>query len=130
MLQMSSEFAANVDVVSIYISEAHPTDEWVIYGDDYAGGETACIRQPRTLRERQSAASRFATRFNHPTDTLLIDSMDNATNKMYLAEPERLFVIHGGRIVYVGGHGPFFYDPDELQAFLQEYVSGPLFNSS
>jgi len=109
-------------VVSVYITEAHPSDEWVIYGDSYAQGETACIPQPRTLAQRGKAAARFANRFDYPTDSLLIDSINNTANKAYLAEPERLYVVKDNRIVYVGGFGPFYYNPHDAEDFIADSV--------
>lgn len=94
----------------------------MIRGDQYNNGETACIRQPRTLQERSEAAAAFARRYSFPTDTLLIDNMDNSVEKVYSANPERLFVVEDGRIAYVGGPGPFFYDVAQLRARLVELL--------
>jgi hypothetical protein len=90
----------------------------VIRGDSYNNGETACIRQPRTLQDRSDAATAFARRYSFPTDTLLIDNMDNTVEKEYSGNPERLFIVQEGRIAYVGGPGPFFYDVAECRSRL------------
>jgi len=102
----------------VYVAEAHPADEWVIYGDDYHSGETACVMQPKTLASRSAVAARFAERYNYPTEAFLIDSMDNVASQAYFAEPERLFVVFEGRLVYVGGIGPYFYNLIEAREFL------------
>jgi len=102
----------------VYVVEAHPADEWVIYGDDYANGETACVLQPKTLAARSAVAARFAERYCYPTENFVIDTMDNDANKAYVAEPERLYVVSEGRVVYVGGIGPYFYNFIEAKEFL------------
>jgi len=113
---MAAEFAADVDVVTVYIVEAHPTDEW----DVNTGLDSeACVRQPRTLQQRGSVATSFATRYEYPSERFVIDNMDNTVSDAYSAVPERLFVVDGkGKLAYVGGIGPYHYDPTEVRAFL------------
>lgn len=41
--------------------------------------------------------------------------MDNNTNEKFAALPERLFILHEGKISYLGGVGPFFYSLESLQ---------------
>jgi len=107
-----------VDVVSVYVAEAHPADEWVIYGDDYHNAETACVLQPKSLSARSAVAARFVERYNYSTDSFLIDSMDNVASQAYFCEPERLYVVFDGRLCYVGGIGPYFYNVNEVREFL------------
>lgn len=102
----------------MYIAEAHAAGEWPIHGDEYNNGETSCIRQPRTLDQRNAVATSFVKRYDFPTNTFLIDSMDNSAEKAYSASPERLFIVQDGRIAYVGGPGPFFYDIDQMRSRL------------
>ena len=40
-----------------------------------------------------------------------MDDMQDTLMKAYGAWPERLYVIQGGKILYKGGKGPFFYKP-------------------
>ncbi len=38
----------------------------------------------------------------------------------YAAWPERLYVVGtDGRIIYKGGMGPFYFDPDEVEEILR-----------
>lgn len=46
--------------------------------------------------------------------------MSNAGEKRYAAWPERLYIIDGGKVAYVGGKGPFDYKPPEVAAWLEE----------
>ena len=52
---------------------------------------------------------------------LFMDTMDNNTNEKYAALPERLFILHEGKISYIGGVGPFNYHPEEVENWLQRF---------
>ena len=77
-----------------------------------------CYRQPKTLEERVAIASDFVQRFEYDVP-MVIDPMDNPAEEAYAGWPERLYVIDpSGSIAYKGGKGPFGFDPEELEAFL------------
>lgn len=118
---MAADFAADVDVVTVYIVEAHPSDEWAL--NDGLDEGSACIRQPRNLNERSNAARAFAERFEYPTDRLVIDNMRDTLCQAYGAEPERLYVVNDGKLAYCGGMGPYHYDPEEVRQFLLSALS-------
>jgi len=106
-----------VDVLCIYILEAHSAEEWQInkgFDDD------VCYKQPKTLQERQKIAQDFLARYGFPHEKMMLDGMDNHLNLCYSAEPERLFVIDNGKVVYSGGNGPFNYDVFELRSFIEK----------
>ena len=50
---------------------------------------------------------------------ILVDLMDNKAGAAYAAMPERLYVVLDGKIVYEGDQGPFGYNLDELELFLE-----------
>ena len=53
----------------------------------------------------------------------LVDKMDNAVAVAYAGVPERLYLIGtDGRVVYKGGVGPMFFDPDQWQERIQAYL--------
>lgn len=104
----------------IYIQEAHPTDGWQVSSNLRDGVEYA---QPTRFEERRELARTCAERLGL-TAPLYLDGMDNAVEKAYQAWPERLFVVSTeGRIVYLGGKGPYGFKPAELEAFLAEYLA-------
>jgi len=107
-------------VISVYIVEAHPSDEWAL--NDGMDEGSACIMQPRTLQQRLTAAKNFATRFEYPTDLLFIDNMQNSVAAAYGAEPERLYAVFDGKLVYCGGMGPYHYDVGELREFVTSWL--------
>jgi hypothetical protein len=103
--------------LTIYVREAHPTDEWRMESNE-KDKDNVCYAQPKTIEQRVAIANDFTQRFKY-TVPFGIDQMSNAANDAYAAWPERLYVIDGdGRISYKGGNGPFKYDPKEVRAWL------------
>ena len=50
---------------------------------------------------------------------VLVDTMDDAVSETFAAWPERLYVVRAdATLEYVGGPGPFAFDPDEAYAAL------------
>ena len=97
--------------MTIYVSEAHPEDEWRLESNHRAG---VLLTQPRVFEERRAAAQILVERFAYDLP-LAIDSLEGAAERAYSAWPERLYVVAtGGRIVYRGGVGPFGFDPEQM----------------
>jgi len=102
----------HADFIAVYISEAHPVDEWKIEGHG------VCYMQPKTLQARVSIALDFIKKKNYKVP-LYVDLMDNNTALAYEAHPERLYVIQNGVIVYQGGPGPYGYKISQMEKFLE-----------
>ena len=84
--------------------------------------EGVLVRQHVTLEERVAAARQGVERLGL-TMPVLVDGMDDAVSQAFAAWPERLYVVdRGGRLVHVGGPGPFEFDPDAAEAALAELV--------
>ena len=47
--------------------------------------------------------------------------MDDRCNQTYGAAPERLYIILNGKIVYMGGCGPFGYKLEEVEEWLKNH---------
>ena len=85
-----NEFSAHVDFVTIYVEEAHASDEW-----GFASGPQ--LAQARSLSERLQAARLFLNETpSFDGGNLWVDGMDNAACIAYAALPERLYVIQDG----------------------------------
>lgn len=118
-----------VQFLSIYIREAHPKDGWWLGGGitgrllKMRNSKAATdIYDPRSIEERQEVAKRCENTLQYDIPTY-VDEMDDAVNKAYAAYPTRLYLIGlDGRVVYVGGLGPFGFKPAELQAAIEEYL--------
>ena len=114
MEALRQEFGHAVSFRRVYVSEAHPVDEWKIYRDIQ-------YTQPRSLDEREAAARRlFAENATLRNAPLVLDGMDNRAEKAYAAHPERLYVIDLAArpvpvVAFKGGMGPFEYKPDVLR---------------
>ena len=108
--------AARARFLTVYIKEAHATDEWQMPSNEEQG---VCYAQPHSLDERLVIARDFAKRFDY-TIPMLVDRMDNGADQVYAGWPERLYVIDAqGVIVYKGKTGPFGFEPEEVNTWLE-----------
>ena len=121
MEEIYQQYREKADIYILYIREAHPTDGWQLDSNRQGNVEFA---QPQSLDERQEVASActLGLKFSIPT---LLDNMDNAADIAYNGWPERLYVLSTeGKVAYQGGKGPYGFDIEELDKFLQEYLQG------
>jgi type I thyroxine 5'-deiodinase len=115
-MAMATKYGAHADFLTVYIKEAHPTDEWQMPSNET---ESVCYLQPRTTEQRVAIASDFTQRF-HYSIPLLVDPIENEANRLYAGWPERLYVIEDGVIRYKGGPGPFDFHPEEVEDWLEK----------
>ena len=79
--------------------------------------------QPMTLEERTEVASACALRLDLSIP-MLIDDLDDSTDRQYYALPDRLYLIgRDGRIVYRGLPGPFGFIVAELEKAIEGYLA-------
>ncbi len=113
--ELQKKYSDVVNFVIVYIKEAHPDDEWQMEDNEESG---VIYSQPKSTEERRELARAFIDQMDVETETLL-DDIDNTAMACYAAWPERLYVIGtDGRIIYKGGMGPFYFDPDEVEELL------------
>ena len=80
--------------------------------------EGVCYPQPKTLADRLAIARDFVER-NDYTIPMLVDDVQNAADELYAGWPERLYVIAAdGTSAYKGKTGPFGFEPDEVDQWL------------
>ena len=114
-MQIYNDYKDKADFLTVYVREAHPTDEWQMKSNVK---DDVCYAQPKTLEQRVAIAKDFTARFKFPLP-FGIDEMGNAADSAYAAWPERLYVIdEGGHVAYRGGMGPFNYKPGEIRDWL------------
>ena len=88
--------------------------------------EGVCIPRHRSFAERLAAARLCAERLGLTIPTL-VDAMDDRVSEVFAAWPERIYVAtSGGRIVFVGGPGPYEFRPEAAEAALLELLAGPV----
>ena len=115
VVQIYEDYKDRANFLTVYVREAHPTDEWQMKSNLK---DDVCYAQPRTLEQRVTIANDFVKRFKF-TLPFGIDDMSNAANDAYAAWPERIYIIdESGRIAYRGGIGPFNYKPEEAREWL------------
>jgi len=115
VVKIYNDYKDRADFLTVYVREAHPTDEWQMKSNVK---EDVCYAQPKTLEQRVAIAKDFVERQKYPLP-FGIDDMNNAADLEYSAWPERLYVIdEHSHIAYAGGIGPFKYDPEEVRAWL------------
>ena len=105
-----------MDFYVVYIQEAHPTDEWQL---DVNVEQDIVFEQPKTYEQREAVAQACSLGLD-VSIPMLIDEMDDVTNRAYGAVPDRLFLIDAeGKVAFKGGPGPMGFRPDDLEAALQ-----------
>jgi hypothetical protein len=114
VVQIYNDYKEHADFLTVYVREAHPTDEWQMKSNVK---EDVCYAQPKNLAQRVAIANDFIGRYKYPL-AFGIDDINNAAEGAYSAWPERLYIVENGRIAYRGGMGPFHYDPAEVRAWL------------
>jgi Iodothyronine deiodinase len=114
-VQIYNDYKDHADFLTVYVREAHPTDEWQMKSNVK---DDVCYAQPKTLEQRMAIANDFTKRFKYPLP-FGVDDMSNAANDAYAAWPERFYIIdESGHIAYRGGMGPFNYKPSEVRDWL------------
>ena len=114
-MQIYNDYKEHADFLTVYVREAHPTDEWQMKSNVK---DDVCYAQPKTLEQRVAIANDFTKRFKF-TLPFGIDDMSNAADLAYSAWPERIYIIdESGHIAYRGGIGPFNYKPAEARDWL------------
>jgi len=115
VVDIYNDYKERADFLTVYVREAHPTDEWQMTSNVK---EDVCYAQPRNLEQRVAIATDFIKRFHYPLP-LGVDDVNNGANDVYAAWPERIYIIdETGHIAYRGGIGPFHYHPEEARAWL------------
>jgi len=114
--ELALDLAPFADFITIYTEEAHPTDGWAFKQNAYK------IKSHASLSERRSAAEHVAKQLGNAPIDLFLDNMENTACLKYAANPERLYILYEGNIVYQGSKGPIGYKPEEVRTFLQKYM--------
>lgn len=110
----------DVAFLCIYIREAHPDNGWrskknVLDGIRYL--------EPRNDEERTEIAT-VCQQMMDLQMPMLIDSIDNDAESKYVSIPMRLYLVDAeGKLAYVGGEGPFNFQPDEFEEAIKSVIA-------
>src|SRR6266568_8115824 len=117
---MYRRYGDRVRFLTLYIKEAHPTDEWQMDSNEK---EQVCYPQPKTTAQRVAIAKDFVKRFHYELP-LAVDPIENPANALYAGWPERFYIVdEKGMILYKGKPGPFGYHPEEVETWLSSRFS-------
>ena len=109
-------------MIIVYLSEAHPTNGWRLTGPNQP-----VVDQHETIADRLKAVELFLDITRSKTDApVYVDLMENEIEKLFKAHPERLVIIDGDEIAFIGGVGPFFYSVEETEAALVKILQNNL----
>jgi hypothetical protein len=108
-VQIFDDYKNHADFLTVYVREAHPTDEWQMKSNVK---DDVCYAQPRNLSDRLAIANDFIKRYKYPVP-FGVDDMTNAANDAYAAWPERLYIIDERKIATVAER-PVQIHPSEV----------------
>ena len=116
---MYRRYRERAALVFVYVAEAHATDGWQMESNVE---EDVLVANHATIEERFAAARAGVDRLGL-TMPVLVDALDDTVSEAFAAWPERLYVVAAdATLQYVGGPGPFAFDPDEAYAVLDELL--------
>jgi hypothetical protein len=105
----------------VYIEEAHATDAWQI-GSNLE--DKVLFATPRSFEDRAQVGA-VCVKDLKVDLPMVVDEIDNGTERAYTAWPDRLYVIDAeGRITYKSRPGPFGFQVEPLAKAL-EALAGP-----
>ena len=116
MNELYEEFKDDIDFLTIYISEAHPCDEWSMYS--YVD-----VDQHKTMQDRINAAYKYQ-QLADTKMTIVVDIIDDEDNAetLYASWPDRLYIIQNKEIVFKGDLGPNGYKIDKVKEWINQYL--------
>lgn len=119
MEKMYQDYKDIAEFRLVYIKEAHAADSERSVGYAVEKG----INQHKNYDERCTTAEMLMNDKSLTIPTL-IDSMDNAVNEAYSAQPDRIFVVGtDGRLAIAGSRGPRGFKPalEDTKKWLAEF---------
>ncbi|XP_071956880.1 thyroxine 5'-deiodinase-like [Antedon mediterranea] len=106
--RLFDDYKEKVDFLCIYQTEAHPKELWNL------GPVLSSITQHATMDDRKQAAMNLikvdeqhysvftSDPFSNTQLRLVCDTMDNQFRLSFNAHPDRIFLIKGDKIMYIG----------------------------
>ena len=83
-------------------------------------GNTFKIKNHTNIEDRVLAAQLLVEKVPDSIP-ILVDTMSDEANLDFGALPERLFIIKDGVVEYVGGVGPFLFNPKQVREWLHMF---------
>jgi hypothetical protein len=116
MIEICKKYSLALDLIHVYIMEAHPTDGWQLPDNEEDG---VCYRQPQSLNERIQVCKQLVADLKLEKETFVVDGIDNNAEAVYEARPERIYVIQDGNVIFKSLLGPYGYDLKRFEEFIK-----------
>ena len=116
MNRLYEQYKDRVAFYVVYIREAHTSDVWQ---DPDNLDDHVVFASPRDYEERSQVGQMCVVKLGIKFPAV-IDTFDNATERVYKGWPDRLFVIdRNGQIAYKSRPGPFGFHPEGVADALE-----------
>jgi hypothetical protein len=114
-----------VAFLTIYITEAHPSDVWQMKSNIK---DNVVFASPKNEDDRANIANICVRKLGIKFPAVL-DEFGNSTERSYTGWPDRMYVIDDkGRVAFKSKPGPFGFDTEQLAAALAKLFSGQAAN--
>lgn len=87
------EYRHKINILTLYIEEAHATDEWPI-------GSRIVINQHKTIEDRKNAALKMVKETGYKIP-IVLDNMENQVQNAFKCWPFRFIIIRKGIVDFV-----------------------------
>ena len=116
MNRLYEQYKDRVAFYVVYIREAHTSDVWQ---DPDNLDDHVVFASPKNFEERSQMGQICVVKLGIKFPAV-IDTFDNATERVYKGWPDRLFVIdRNGQIAYKSRPGPFGFHPEGVADTLE-----------
>lgn len=110
--QLGERHGRQADFLCVYTAEAHPSDGWAI-------NQPISIKSHADMETRIQAARQLA-RLLPPSMRVVCDSMEGGClDEDYASDPVRLCIVRDGILEYISAFGPFGYNLEQVDSWLQ-----------
>ena len=117
---LSQKYSNDFAFYFVYIKEAHATDERPSRGNEFKGID---FEQPKTYQEREVIAKTCQSSIEL-TMPILVDTLDNAVERLYAGAPNRTYLIdQNGTVLYKGVRGPQGSRPGDIQMAMEKHLA-------
>jgi hypothetical protein len=106
----------------VYIDEAHASDAWQMAVNVESN---VVYARPRTFGDRAEVGAACVREMKIALP-MIVDEIDDRTERAYTAWPDRLYVIDAaGRVAYKSAAGPFGFKVEPVERTLVSLLAAP-----
>jgi type I thyroxine 5'-deiodinase len=113
---MAADYKSSVNFLTVYIAEAHASDEWPI-------GSAVSYEQTRSHEARAQAAKDMIRDLDYRLPLLLDDPRTNAFDSNFASWPLRFYILQNNKVVYKAQPRDCTYSIEELEQSIQRAIA-------